>query len=732
MSEKELSLKITEYLNKISLGFNFKFIDDFCDIMNEYEKIFIEVKTDHFAPAQIMHAIARQGISDASYLGVADSRIVKLYRPPSFEKIRSFATSFDPTLIFSPSQADKPELNERAENILGEPSKIIRLEFSDSPFFYINKNNLDSVRAVTDKYKIEIDHLVNWLDGVGDVDSIKINKDGWLVNLERPSFFTNEGAEDKRKKEITEYGGHRKPKHIPIKSNDITWFESLRVRHEELADVLHEVDRLLPRKKRRERGVFWTEEEIGDKIADEILTLTKPDYVVEPCVGGGSLLKQIVPKVKGTMNDISPNHVENCRRIFDGYKWKYTTLDVVNSQTPDLVNGWKVPSGKRLLLYTNPPFGTSSTGKLVSKKEELTEKLSRQQFSSQSKATYPVILKKYGQGDLFLPIVGRLIEISIAQKNCCLAFFSPFGLFCGRKRYMPLLSALLRDFRFIKGYVFAGKYFHDINKTLPIGFSIWEYAPNTNAKPLDLHFEFIDKAGVSKEVQFKEMYLLKDGWRYRDGNKYVRRKTKGAIGIPRCERFNCPNHKLLCIDIKEGSGAELSPDNLRQKITLIPNIPSELVFGLWSCAVGKHVFGTSLSFSQHPIYFEQSYVHMPDFSKKESLEVLAYSALHVLVKNYAEEKIGFFGSNKIFRFGDDALTEAVEYLFKSYKDCPVYDTYSIGEVFELIKQSNVDTTKCRRGIIAEVSKRLAIIGYWDIVPFPSIVNNDAENLDKHF
>jgi hypothetical protein len=718
MNERELSLKIRDYLNRGSLDFKFKFIDDFCDIADEKNKIYIEVKPDHFAPAQLLHAIARKGITDAKYLGVADNLVVKLFSPPSFNEILAFAKSFDPRLVFAPNQVDKPELNEQAEKILGEPSKIIKLEFSTSKYLFINKDNIKSIKLATDKYRIELDLLVNWLDGVNEQDSIKVNKDCWLVNIEKPDIFTNESAEEKKKKELGEFGGSRRVKHLAIKPNDASWFESLRIRHEDLADVLHEVDRFLTRKKRREHGVFWTEEEIGDRLTDELLKLTKPDYLVEPCVGGGSLIKNIVPRIKGVMNDISTSHIENCKKIFDGYDWKFTTLDVVNTMTNNLIEGWKVPTGKKLLLYTNPPFGTTSTGRIASKKGELNGKPSRQQSSTQMGLAYPSVLEKYGKGDLFLPIVGRLIEIAKVHKNCCVAFFSPFGLFCGRKRYMHLLSALLKDFRFLKGYVFAGNYFHDINKTLPVGFSIWEYAPNTNVRHLDLHFEFVDKSGDSKDIRFKKMRLLKAGWRYRDGNKYVKNKTKGAIGVPRCERFNCLNHKIFCTDIKEGSGAELSPDNLKSKEFLIPNIPSELVYGLWSVVVGKHVFGTSLSTSQHPIYFEQAYVHLPDFGKKETIEILAYSALHVLIKNYAEDKIGFFGANKVFRFGGENYTKTVEYLLSLCKDCSVYEGHSIGEVFELIRQSKVDITKCRKGIKDEVSKRLDQIGYWNYVPIP--------------
>jgi len=203
------------------------------------------------------------------------------------------------------------------------------------------------------------------------------------------------------------------------------------------------------------------------------------------------------------MNDISSSHIENCRKIFDGYNWKFTVLDVVATTTDVLIKDWGVPAGKKLLLYTNPPFGTTSTNILVSKKGEMNG------VSRKLSIVYPSVLEKYGKGDLFLLIVGRLIEIAKAHKNCSLAFFSPFGLFCGRERYMKLLTKLLKDFRFLKGYVFAGNYFHDVNKIKPIAFTIWEYAPNTNAKHLDLNFEFFDKNGSSKNIRFKKMRLLK-------------------------------------------------------------------------------------------------------------------------------------------------------------------------------------------------------------------------------
>lgn len=46
------------------MDLHFKFIDDFCDIADEKNRIYIEVKLDHFAPAQLLLAIAKKGIKE--------------------------------------------------------------------------------------------------------------------------------------------------------------------------------------------------------------------------------------------------------------------------------------------------------------------------------------------------------------------------------------------------------------------------------------------------------------------------------------------------------------------------------------------------------------------------------------------------------------------------------------------------------------------------------------------
>ena len=724
VDEKELSEKIADYLNTYFLNeFKFEFIDDFCDLEDATHRIYIEVKTDHFAPAQIVHALTKQKIKDAKFLGVTDGRILKLYKPPKFEKMLSFSTKYDPELRFSPSQVDKPNFNEEAESLLGEPEKIIELDLDSAKFIYITKKNLKKkIKPLLDKYGIETNLLAAWLDGVLEHDTLKVNGKGSLVNIETGSIFMNEHIDEGPIAELRT-NVPRPPKHKPIREKDIKFFESLRISHNDLQDILHEADRFLSTQRRRQRGVFWTESDIGDKLGTELLQLTGADYVVEPCVGGGSLIRMMASQVKGAMNDIDPIHVDNTKKVFDGYGWKATSLDIVTTQTSELLRAWEVPKNKTLLVYSNPPFGISSTNKLTSTMEELGENKSRQQ-----KIAYSKELLKYGKGDQLIPIIGRFIEIAKVHQNCYLAFFSPLGLLCGRRRYEKLFSALSKDFEFIKGYVFAGNKFHDINKTLAISMTIWRYSPNTFTRNVDLSLEFLDKEGKSKTLKFKEMRLLKDGWRYRDGSRYVRAKSEDAIGVARCDRFNTPQPKVFSVDVAEGSGAEVSPENLKtDKVALnIPSVPSELAFGLWSVSVGRRSYETSMSVILHPIYFEGSYVHLPDFSKKETLEILAYSALFSLVVNYAGDRIGFFGTNNVLRFGNQRLTNSVKYLLSMCKDCLVYKKQTIEQTLELIKINKLDRKEFYKGIRREVYKRLDAIGYWDYIPLPMKQNGESK------
>jgi len=96
------------------------------------------------------------------------------------------------------------------------------------------------------------------------------------------------------------------------------------------------------------------------------------------------------------------------------------------------------------------------------------------------------------------------------------------------------------------------------------------------------------------------------------------------------------------------------------------------------------------------------------------------------LKNYAEDRIGFFGTNQVFKFGNERLTEGVKHFLDLCKDAPTYDGLTIGDTFELFRQSKVDATKLRRSLKDEVSKRLKVIGYWDFIPIPQAAEDESD------
>lgn len=710
-NERKFSLKIVEYLNhnhNLS-GYFYTFFDSYCDIADEKNEVYIEVKIDsnHFAFAQLFAGIVKANKVNAKLLGLADNKQVKFYRAPEFKVMKNFIKFYDPTFSFSPSKFDNPEKNNEAEKLLGKPIEEIKFKFQESDYYYITPYNIEEVISRVSKDKIEIKFLLDWLDGVKEEPAIlMVNSNGILINTEDINPFRNTLGN----KETTLYT-------YKITNKNKLWITTLRIKHENLLDLYHRMDELLEINKRRENGVFWTKKGISYDLANEIMDMVEPEYVVEPCVGGGSLISPIISNVHGTVNDIDEFHVQACKKAFDGYGWKFTALNVVTTPTEKLIKEWEIPENKRLLIYTNPPFGASSRNKLSSKKSELNGELSHK-----INITYSEDLLKYGKGDLFIPVVGRLIEIAKAHKNSYIAFFAPFGLYCGRKRYNKLLNLLLKDFTFLNGYVYSGLEFQDVSKDIPIAITIWKYTPNVNTKHLNLTFQYRNK-NERREVKFKEMLLLKDGWKYGAGNYFVKEKNTNAIIAPSCDRFNTPILKIF--STKEQNGAEVSPDNVMIKLN-ISGISSELAYSLWSYSVGNRSF-ESISNRPHPVYFIGAYTHLPDFTKKEVIEILAYSALSTMYSNFTEGRIGFIGLNKIFKFGNEKYTKEVWNLLQTYHYLPMYDNYTLGDILEIIKDNKdkIDATKYSNAMGNQIASRLWKIGYWDYVPIP--ITKEKEN-----
>ncbi len=696
--ENDLQRKIKDILNH--KGFQFEIVPHKYDLVDKVRKIYIEVKTEKFAPAQILYAIAQNNQRDISYIGLACAFEVRFYKPPPFKSILKFAKEIDPDLSIPPSAVDKAELHEKAFELLGNHWKIYTYKGDlnlDEPtsLIFVDEENYPYFKKIFEKYEIDPSRFLPYIaDIYAKNHEIKVNNDGWIINVNTGEFFRNT---DKEQRSLWNDYNYK-----PIKNfRDKTLIESIRIRGNDIQNILHQIDRMEPIESRRFRGRFFTKDKVQDTVID-IVNELDPDYIVEPYVGAGSLIDSFVEKYSGVANDINKGFIDVLRKKYEGLNWIFTSVNTIEKSTDELIRMWKIPKNKKVLILTNPPFGTTATSLLVSKKGEI----SKNKKSRKIAIDYGGLGDKYGRGDLCIPAIAKLIEIIKRIKKGYIATFSPAGVLMGRLRYKKLLKALLKDFKFIEGYIFSGENFNSVSSKKPIAFTVWEYSPrcDTNIESLKFYSE-------GKLIRLKPSKLLKDHWKYNTA-RYIR----GEIAVQRADYFNIPTPKMFHLDVKKG-GSELIPENVKIDLN-IPNIPSELIYGLWSTIVSYR------SITEHPIYMDNAYIHLPDFNRVETMEILAYAVIYNLISelknNYCKGKIGFVGMKRVFKFGGKELTDGAKYLIEKYGYIPIGNK-TLKDVFEELR-SQPDINKIdnnyRKIIKDEISKRLKQIGYWDFIPIP--------------
>ena len=716
--EPDLQRKIAVLLNKNGYDFKKTKANGFCDIIDDVNKIYVEVKPESFAPAQIIYGLARNDIQDARYIGLACAYEIRFYKCPSFNLLLDFAKKIDPKLGKSPSSVNKKEYIDAALELLGFHQSLwdyrgdFKIEDKNHEIC-LNENNYEYFKMLFTKYNINPAQFLSFVAYIeSECSELKINKEGKIYESKHFNVFKNQqnGYHGKQKSQKTLNGDiiHGEQDIRPVKDkHDRDLFESLRIRGVDIEKIIHKMDEMTPLKIRRQIGKFFSGMDLGVYLAGVITELVKPDFILEPMVGGGSLIAPFVGKVPCVINDINKGHVDLLKQKYGDQVDGYFSQNFILTSTSEIVEKWGIPKEGNVLIYTNPPFGTSSTNDLASKKGE------NENDSRETKIDYAELGDTYGRGDLVIPSIARMIEIIKRRGNGFLVFFSPFGVMLGRSRYNKLLSALLENFEFLYGEVFSGKDFNNVSKKKVISVTIWRYKRTKHEKHDSL--KFIMKDDI---FTLKKQRLIMNIWRYRDGSKYVKIKKTSPLGIMRNERFNCPNPKIFGLNIKDGSGAELSIENLKEDLKLSVN--TILVCSLWSTVVG------SRSISGNPEIFDNCYVHLPDFNNEKTFEILAYAVIFTLVTekdhDYTRGQIGFSGMQHIFRFGDKTITDSATYLIDTHDNCPV-GSRTIKQVFEELKAGkdpDAIDKNLRIDIRREVEKRLDQIGYWDYLPIPDI------------
>ena len=453
---------------------------------------------------------------------------------------------------------------------------------------------------------------------------------------------------------------------------------------------------------KRSLGEFFTSNSVSNYVGSKILSIIKPNLLIEPFAGEGSLIGPFIELgIRCVINELNEKNFAALQHKFERKNVSVYNKDFIACELPYLRKEWiEKDTNKIFLFYTNPPFGTSSTNKLASKKFEYKDKKSRN-----IKINYSG-LEQYGKGDLLLPAIGKMIEFIKGIGSGYLAFYSPLGLFCKRKRYNKLLQALLKDFTFLWGEIFSGDKFFNVNKKKPIVVSVWQYIKNENTSISSMKFYY-----DTKLIPLKQVPLLKDYWRYD-----TRKRLYGEIAVQGNDRFNVMAPKLFHLKVEKG-GSELVPENLL-KLLDVGYIPDELAIGLWSVTVGHR------SLTTYPIYMDNAYVHIPDFSNKEVKKILTMALISVLISeklnNYTNGKIRIDEKSGECYFGNQRLTEGARFLLKTYDSLRIKDV-AVPEILNQLRSKDfiIDNSRYWRKILREeIENLLYEIAYWDFIPLP--------------
>jgi hypothetical protein len=553
--EPDLQRKIVKILNK--QGFQFEKVAQICDLVDKVRKIYVEVKPGSLAPAKILYGIARADFRDVSYIGLANSFEIRFYIVPKFEKILEFAREIDPSLFKPPRAVVEHKWHEKAFELLGSHDVLYNykgvLDLDEKKReIFIDVENLEYYKELFEKYHINPSDFIAFIIEVyAQGQEIRVNSEGKILNINTGEFFQNK--EGRSIVPMTEYENYRLIKDY----SDRSLIEATRVRSEDLTAIRQQMDRLEPVWSRRNLGRFFTRDEPSKAIVSVVNDLD-PDFIIEPYVGGGSLIEGLVEDYKGIGNDINESFIKMLKEHYKGYNWNFTALDTISKTKDKLFEKWEVPDEGKILFLTNPPFGTVATNILVSKKHEIR----RNKKSRKIPIEYGTVGYEYGKGDAVIPAIGKLINMIKDRGNGYLAFFSPAGIFCGRVRYKKLFNALLKDFDFFEGHIFGGKHFNGATIKKPIAFTVWKFSKNRNTTPEELTFNYL-----GKDIRLKRTLLLKDGWKYNEG------KDGDEIGAPRNDTFNNPVPKTLKVRL-HNAGSQMIHRNV--KIDLKLPIPSEI------------------------------------------------------------------------------------------------------------------------------------------------------------
>lgn len=217
--------------------------------------------------------------------------------------------------------------------------------------------------------------------------------------------------------------------------------------------------------------------------------------------------------------------------------------------------------------------------------------------------------------------LGKQLNQWRSRRGCRLVVVAPMALFCRRHTYRKVSALLFDHFLFESGFLFRDG--HTVVSLFESG------QPTKHDVALGVEGE-PDALKLSTNSDYR---LLKHVWRCDR-----RRGEEGRVLMaPHRASFGDSQPALLHCTPKFGGSELLSANVVVPVVATVgtQNLCSELVYSLWSVAVGSR----SHTPARCPWYFKPALVHVPVAFSDGLVEALGFTALFVLIENSIRRRL---------------------------------------------------------------------------------------------
>jgi len=247
----------------------------------------------------------------------------------------------------------------------------------------------------------------------------------------------------------------------------------------ELEGLTANKDRILEDIHRRRTGAFFTPdiwvEEAHKMIAESFGNNWKDEYVVWDCACGTSNLTRNY-KFKelylSTIDESDINTIKDCKYNVDATIFKYDFLASMGLENLPEKLKEAFRTGKKILFFINPPYGTSGNmkgkeHKVGVAKNTVNTKMLDDKIGLASRQLYCQFMYK-------ILLLQRKFQSEIS-----LACFTKPSFITGNSN-SKFLEPLIKDFKFIDGMLFQASNFADVKGQWGISFIAWKPREKVN------------------------------------------------------------------------------------------------------------------------------------------------------------------------------------------------------------------------------------------------------------